>query len=97
MDFVSHPSNNLLLGAPSDWDQSKTSCGALPATRMEVDGNPVIVSFWKPTADELQQLQAGGTVALWVYGTSHPVVAVGVEPAAVEEPRGTSPQQPAAR
>lgn len=90
MDFVPHPSNNLLLGAPADWDHSTTPCGALPATRTEHEGNPVIVSFWKPTAEELHQLQAGATVALWVYGTSHPVVAVGVEPDAAAEPNGAA-------
>jgi len=90
MDFVSHPSNNLQLGAPPDWDHSKTACGTLPATRMEVDGNPVIVSFWKPSRDEIAALQEGGTVTLWVYGTGHPVVAMGVEPvAAAPDAEGT--------
>jgi hypothetical protein len=45
-----------------------------------MEGKPVMVSFWKPDAADLAILAEGGTVALWVYGEVHPVVAVGVEP-----------------
>ena len=80
MDRTQHPSNNHVLGAPVGWDQKEMPCGALPITRTKVDGQDVMVSFWRPTAFELERLNQGGTVALWVYGVAHPPVAVGVEP-----------------
>ena len=79
MRFHQHPSNNFVLGAPSGWDQKALECGALPVTRAEVEGQPVMVSFWKPDAAELKALVDGGSVSLWIYGQGHPVVAVGVE------------------
>ena len=80
MDRTQHPSNNHVLGAPVGWDQKELPCSALPVTRVEQDGMPAMVSFWRPTAAELAALNKGGTVALWVYGVAHPPVAVGVEP-----------------
>lgn len=80
MDRTQHPSNNSVLGAPIGWDQDQLPCGALPITRLQVDGQPCMVSFWRPTADELAALQAGALVSLWVYGSGHPPVSVGVTP-----------------
>jgi hypothetical protein len=80
MDRTQHPSNNQVLGAPVGWDQAELPCGALPITRTQVDGQPAMVSFWRPSADELALLSRGGLVALWVFGTGHPPVAVAVEP-----------------
>ncbi len=80
MRFTQHPSNNAVLGAPKNWDQSgELPCGALPVTQGEHDGMPVRISFWMPTAEEIQALQAGGMVRLWVYGAFHPAVAMDVE------------------
>ncbi len=80
MRYTQHPSNNHVLGAPPGWDQKELPCGALPITRVQMEGKPAMVSFWKPDAADLAVLAEGGTVALWVYGEVHPVVAVGVEP-----------------
>lgn len=80
MRYIQHPTNNHVLGAPTGWDQKDLSCGALPVTLVNVQGKPAMVSFWKPDAADLEALAKGGTVALWVYGEVHPVVAVGVEP-----------------
>lgn len=80
MDRTQHPSNNGVLGAPLGWDQQEMSCSALPITRVTIEGTPAMVSFWRPTAAELTQLNAGGTVALCVFGGIHPPVSVGVEP-----------------
>jgi hypothetical protein len=80
MDRTQHPTNNLVLGAPAGWDQQQLPCGALPVTQLMVDGQPAMVSFWRPSAEELAQLQAGAFVSLWVYGAGHPPVAVGVTP-----------------
>lgn len=79
MRYIQHPSNNHVLGAPQGWDQKELPCGALPVTITTEEGRPVMVSFWKPDAEELAVLNAGGSVSLWVHGVGHPVVAMGVQ------------------
>jgi hypothetical protein len=78
MRFTQHTSNNGVLGAPPGWDQKELPCGALPITRTEIDGHAVMVSFWKPDAEELAALNRGDSISLWIYGAQHPVVAMGV-------------------
>lgn len=80
MQYIQHPSNNAVLGAPQGWNQKELPCGALPVTRTDVEGKPVMVSFWRPDADELAALAKGGTVALFIYGEAHPVVALAASP-----------------
>ena len=46
---------------------------------MEVEGLPVVKSYWRPTPEELAALNAGGLVALSVVGTTMPPVALEVE------------------
>lgn len=79
MHRIQHPSNNDVLGAPAGWDQDEVPCGALPITKTEVNGIPATVSYWRPSAEELAALQAGGSVALWVLGGIMPPVALEVE------------------
>lgn len=79
MDKVQHPSNNKVLGAPAGWDQSDVPCSALAVTEIAWGDGPAIVSFWKPTAQELADLNAGAYVALWVSGQGMPPVALSVE------------------
>lgn len=69
-----------VLGKPLDWDESKNGrCGALPICDiMTPDGLPVMVSAWTPTPDELDRLNRGEPVYLWVYGHMHPPVALTV-------------------
>lgn len=80
MDRTQHPSNNRVLGAPKGWNQKELPCGALAVTQTEIDGQPVMVSFWRPDAVELAALNNGGLVSLWIYGAGHPPVFVGVTP-----------------
>lgn len=80
MDKTQHVSNNAVLGAPVGWNQSELPCGALAITRTEFEGKPAMVSFWRPTAEELALLNQGALVSLWVFGASHPPVAVAVTP-----------------
>ena len=80
MNRHEHPSNNAVLGAPKGWDQAALPCGALPVTRTEAEGQPCIASYWKPTAEELAALNAGGLVALWVIGATMPPVSLQVDP-----------------
>jgi hypothetical protein len=74
-----HPSNNRVLGAPAGWNQSELPCSALAITDMVVDGVPHVVSFWRPSEDELKALNNGGTVGLWIVGQTMPPAALTVE------------------
>ncbi len=78
MNPTQHPSNNRVLGAPKGWDQSALPCGALAITDMDIEGMPAVVSFWRPDAAELAALNAGGLVALQIFGQTMPPAAVGV-------------------
>lgn len=79
MDRHQHPSNNAVLGAPKGWDQAEAPCNALPVTHVEIDGIRQVVSFWRPTADELKAIANGALVMLWVVGNTMPPVALTVE------------------
>jgi hypothetical protein len=80
MKFVRHPTNNHTYGAPENWDHSKATCDALPVT---VGNDPAfgvnIKSFWKPTEEELELLNAGRTVCLTIVGSGMPPVALSVD------------------
>lgn len=79
MQPVAHPTNNMQLGAPVDWDQSKGSCEPLGVTLAEVEGLRCMASYWQPDEAERAALAQGKPVILFVYSLSHPVVALGVE------------------
>jgi len=55
---------------------------------MEETGNPVLGSVWVPTDEERQQIAAGWNVKLWVWGESHPPVAI----LTTDEPLGAAPR-----
>lgn len=80
MDYEIHPICNAKLRPPENWDQSGVPCGALPVHICELEGVPVMESFWRPSAEELEALNARGYVVLQVLSTSHPPVAIGVLP-----------------
>ena len=80
MNRAQHPSNNAVLGAPAGWDQGELPCDALPITRVDWEGKPAVVSFWRPSLEELAQLQAGALVAVWCIGQTVPPMSVAVEP-----------------
>jgi hypothetical protein len=62
-------------GAPRGWTEANGPCGALPIIyRKDAHGNDECVSAWKPTAEELAQLNAGGFVILSVTGWQVPVM-----------------------
>jgi hypothetical protein len=64
------------LGKPVDWDDSKGTCESLPIRDEMLGGYPVMISEWKPTADEVRKIVAGASVFLRIVGTSHPPVRV---------------------
>lgn len=79
MNRHQHPLNNAVLGAPKGWDQAELPCGALPITRVIADGVQHVVSYWRPTPEELKALANGALVELWVVGHTMPPVALAVE------------------
>lgn len=79
MNRTQHPSNNAVLGAPAGWSQDALPCGALPITRTEVNGNPCVISFWRPTAEELVMLNDGALVSVWVIGATVPPMSIEVD------------------
>ena len=79
MNFVQHPSNNRVLGAPKDWDQLELPCGALPVTDVLLAPDmPAIQSYWRPTPAELHSLNDGGLVVLSICGVTMPPAMVQV-------------------
>jgi uncharacterized membrane protein len=79
MDIIQHPACTETLCAPSDMQDG--SCDSLPVAVTEDEHGYWSVSFWKPTQDDLDVLNDGGTIALWVRakGRQHPVVGLGVD------------------
>jgi hypothetical protein len=80
MNKHQHHTNNDVLGAPKDWDQAQLPCSALPITRIDVEGIAALVSYWKPSDNELAMLAAGGSIALTVLGVTMPPVMLAVDP-----------------
>lgn len=79
MRKIQHPSNNDVLGAPAGWAQGEIPVNALPITRTTVNGVDAVVSYWKPSPEELAALNAGASVSLWVLGGTMPPVALEVD------------------
>lgn len=84
MNFVRHPSNNRVLGAPPGWNHGELPVSALAVTDNITNGHQCVASFWQPDAAELAALNAGGLVMLNVVGpTTPPLMVAVIEP----EPR----------
>lgn len=64
------------LGAPPDWDGDISKCNVLPIRDVMTDHGPFMVSCWEPTPDELEAINAGASIQLWIAGTGHPVVSL---------------------
>lgn len=69
----------MVLGAPADWhDTHDGRCMGLPVRVIDCQNSLYLVSAWEPTPAELEALNRGETVKLWIMGTSHPVVSLSV-------------------
>ena len=78
MEITTHSICNTIIGKPSD--MSDDECSGLPARIWRDENGPWATSFWRPDADELAALVAGGSVALTlrVNPGQHPVTAMQV-------------------
>jgi hypothetical protein len=68
------------LGAPLGWEPEKDgNCAHLAiADVKDAHGANVMVSSWQPTPAELEAINRGEPIHLYVWGVGHPPVAVGV-------------------
>jgi hypothetical protein len=81
MDFVDFPETNHAFGKPENMTDEQ--CGTLRVKRglanIEGDLFPVSTSGWKPSAADLEKLNAGGLIYLNIFGMGHPVVSVSTD------------------
>ncbi|HVR06913.1 MAG TPA: hypothetical protein VMW75_02600 [Thermoanaerobaculia bacterium] len=80
MEAASFNEANKLLSRPPDLTADQCEPLSVLGT-VTSDGVPVIISCWKPTRAELQEIERTGRVWLMVYGIGMPPVALcGVKP-----------------
>lgn len=66
---------NTVLHPPEGWTADE--CEALSACSATLDdGSPIVVTCWKPTAGEWEEMRKTGRVWLVVWGMTQPPVAV---------------------
>lgn len=71
------------LSAPENWDEAAAGkCVGLPIRIESHGGVDFMVSAWEPSPTELEALNAGAPIHLFVSGPMHPVVALEVGPPA---------------
>lgn len=85
MWFVKHPRCNRPFRAPQGMTEQEVAT-LWVETKRDPQFGIAHTSFWKPDAEDLAKLQAGGTVALTIFGSGHPVLSMAVEDAAPEGP-----------
>jgi hypothetical protein len=77
---VEFEGQTTLLAPPAGTPRGE--CGALPVRIVPVPGSTYgghILSYWRPTPEELAELNAGAHVRLAVHGGGHPPVWIDVE------------------
>lgn len=73
---TSFDESNHVLDKPQDMDRA--DCDALSVwVGSTPQGFPVVISCWKLTKEDLEEIQRTGRVWLWVYGVTMPPVALG--------------------
>lgn len=83
MDPQLHPTCNAELPAPREGASIIFPYPSLPISKRNVDGYFGLVSFWRPSPEEMQLLLQGGLVQLTVFDggeVNHPPVRLGVTP-----------------
>lgn len=80
MEIIRHKQTTQDLAPPTDWDhQANGICNSLPVVDVVENNLNYMVSFWKPSQAELDLLNKGHAIALFVQCSDpdkHPVVAV---------------------
>lgn len=91
MKPIRHPSNTRTLAAPEGWDED-LKVESLGITDQILEGVPCVWSFWRPDAQELAALNAGGAVVLSVVGRTMPPALLMVEAAKVQGEQASTVQ-----
>lgn len=81
MDIVNHSLCTRVLEAPADMPEP--DCGKLPVAEFNDRYGNWMVSFWKPSKEEIAELAEGGTITLYVRADTdeaHPVVGLATQP-----------------
>lgn len=78
MNLASFPESNAVLDKPRDMTYEQ--CEAASVFKgVSSDGHPIVVTCWKATQAELDEINRTGRVWLYVYGETMPPCAVGGE------------------
>jgi len=72
MNPVKFPEQNLVYGKPEGMTDDE--CSPLPVFKGKVGGFPGIVSCWKLSEEELEEIQRTGVIWLNIVSYSHPPV-----------------------
>lgn len=75
MIATSFSEENLILDPPPQLREENIECLPVFAGRAE-DGTPIVISCWKITAEEMEEMKKTGRVWLMVFGHGMPVVSV---------------------
>ena len=76
MEDFKHPHCNFAFTAPPGTEEE---CGTLHVVAWkDPTFGPASTSFWRPSEDEIATLVAGGSIALNIFATGHPVVSMAV-------------------
>jgi hypothetical protein len=81
MHFVDFEGTNFAFTKPEDMTDQQCRTLRVKRGMTEIDGEkyPVSTSGWKPTAEDLERLNAGGLIYLNIFGLGHPPVSVSTE------------------
>lgn len=76
------------LGAPQKWNHEHDGlCHTLEIW----DRNGWMISAWRPTDKELERLNRGEALLLWIQGNCHPVVSLEVNDSAAPKTAAAAP------
>jgi hypothetical protein len=70
-----------ILNKPKDWDRERDGiCGTLPIRDEKTTAGDTMVSAWLPTPEEIQRINEGAPIYVYVVGNVHPPISVDVGP-----------------
>lgn len=76
MELASFDEANTVLGKPADMTHEQCEAASVCRTQYD-DGTPVVISCWKVTKEELEEIQRTGRVWLTIVGQTMPPAHVG--------------------
>lgn len=87
MTPIHHPACNAVLRRPPGTTEEE--CGDLPIIRSVENGYNTVTSVWKPSPEEAEAIAKGGGIALTIWGSTHPPLALtALEADCFEQPAG---------